>query len=281
MRTEGAALTPEERILVAEYLTRRPYAAEPVPDAVRCAGPPWTGLDADAVAWTGFAGNLAGTGYQPPERAGLLASDVPDLELRWAFAFPGGTSMADLPRRGRGRRNRRRTLRRDPGPRPRHRMRALELRGGRPGSRRRPGGRGSGGRPGRLVRRRPHDRLRRRARGRIRPLEAARRPARGGLRHREPGALRGPPLRPRLLPRGRPGRRPPLRVLHLLGGGRRARRSHRRGPLVPPHRRGRGGGDGDQRDRDGELGAVRRGGLVESPPWIPPAGSSTPGRART
>ena len=97
MRTEGAALTPEERILVAEYLTRRPYAAEPVPDAVRCAGPPWTGLDADAVAWTGFAGNLAGTGYQPPERAGLLASDLPDLELRWAFAFPGGTSMRTSP----------------------------------------------------------------------------------------------------------------------------------------------------------------------------------------
>ena len=45
----------------------------------------------------GFAGNLAGTGYQPPERAGLTASDVPDLQLRWAFAFPGGTNMRTSP----------------------------------------------------------------------------------------------------------------------------------------------------------------------------------------
>ncbi|MDE2762295.1 MAG: PQQ-binding-like beta-propeller repeat protein [Gemmatimonadota bacterium] len=33
----------------------------------------------------------------PPERAGLNAADVPNLELRWAFAFPGGTNMRTSP----------------------------------------------------------------------------------------------------------------------------------------------------------------------------------------
>ncbi len=45
----------------------------------------------------GFAGNLAGTGYQSSERAGLNASDVPNLLLRWALAFSGGTNVRTSP----------------------------------------------------------------------------------------------------------------------------------------------------------------------------------------
>ena len=97
MRREGADLTPQQRIQVAEYLTRRTYEAESLPASAFCAGAAWTGLDPATVSWMGFAGNLAGTGYQPPERAGLTASDVPDLQLRWAFAFPGGTNMRTSP----------------------------------------------------------------------------------------------------------------------------------------------------------------------------------------
>ncbi len=97
MRVEGSDLTPEQRIQVAEYLTRRSYVAEAIPEAALCTDPGWTGLDPAAVSWMGFAGNLAGTGYQPPERAGLTASDVPDLQLRWAFAFPGGSHMRTSP----------------------------------------------------------------------------------------------------------------------------------------------------------------------------------------
>ena len=97
MRVEGSDLTPEQRIQVAEYLTRRSHVAEAIPEAALCADPAWAGLDPAAVSWMGFAGNLAGTGYQPPERAGLTASDVPDLQLKWAFAFPGGSNMRTSP----------------------------------------------------------------------------------------------------------------------------------------------------------------------------------------
>ena len=98
MRVEGSSMTAEQRIQVAEYLTGRSYTAEAIPEAAFCANPAaWNGLDPSAVSWTGFAGNLAGTGYQPPERAGLDASGVPKLELRWAFAFPDGTNMRTSP----------------------------------------------------------------------------------------------------------------------------------------------------------------------------------------
>ena len=97
MRAEGANLTPEQRIRVAEYLTRRPYQPEALPASAFCAEPAWTGLDPAMLSWMGFAGNLAGTAYQPPGRAGIDARDVPNLQLRWAFAFPGGTNMRTSP----------------------------------------------------------------------------------------------------------------------------------------------------------------------------------------
>ena len=97
MRLEGADMTAEQRILVAEYLTGRKYVAEAIPEAARCADPAWNGIDPDAVSWMGFAGNLEGTGYQPPERAGLTVSDLPNLRLKWAFAFPGGAHMRTSP----------------------------------------------------------------------------------------------------------------------------------------------------------------------------------------
>ena len=97
MRVEGSNLTAEQRIELAEYLTGRPYAAEALPEAAFCAGPAWNGIDPAAVSWTGFAGNLAGTGFQSPGRAGLDAAAVPNLELRWAFAFPDGTNMRTSP----------------------------------------------------------------------------------------------------------------------------------------------------------------------------------------
>ena len=97
MRAEGSKLTAEQRIRLAEYLTKRRYTAEALPEAAFCRGAVGTGLEAGPVKWMGFAGNPAGTGFQSPERAGLNAADVPNLELRWAFAFPGGTNMRTSP----------------------------------------------------------------------------------------------------------------------------------------------------------------------------------------
>ncbi len=88
MRAEGAPLSPEQRIRVAEYLAGRAHVEESFPESAFCAEAGWFPVDVGTVSWMGFGGNLAGTGFQPPQRAGLDAADVPRLELRWAFAFP-------------------------------------------------------------------------------------------------------------------------------------------------------------------------------------------------
>ncbi len=97
MRAEGAALSPQQRIRVAEYLARRTYVAGSFPESAFCADAGWFPLDVGNVSWMGFAGNLAGTGFQPPQGAGLDAADVPNLELRWAFAFPDAGQVRTSP----------------------------------------------------------------------------------------------------------------------------------------------------------------------------------------
>lgn len=97
MRAEGESLSPEQRIALAEFLTRRPYTATTLPETAYCATRGFAPLDLDAVAWMGYGGGLAGTGFQPAERAGLRAADVPNLRLRWAFAFPDASQARSKP----------------------------------------------------------------------------------------------------------------------------------------------------------------------------------------
>ena len=97
MRAEGAALSPEQRIRVAEYLARRAYVEESFPESAFCTDAGAFPLDVGTVSWMGFAGNLAGTGFQSPDRAGLAAADVPELQLRWAFAFPDAGQVRTSP----------------------------------------------------------------------------------------------------------------------------------------------------------------------------------------
>ena len=87
MRAEGALLTHAQRVAVAEFLSGRTYAADAMPAAAYCADRGFAPLDTSAVSWMGYGGNLEGTGFQPADRAGLTAAEVPDLELRWAFAL--------------------------------------------------------------------------------------------------------------------------------------------------------------------------------------------------
>jgi polyvinyl alcohol dehydrogenase (cytochrome) len=97
MRAEGSALTPDERVAVAEYLTGATYSVNTLPDRAYCAKRGFGPLDADDIAWVGYGGNLEATGFQTGTRAGLAASDIPDLDLRWAFAFPDATQVRTKP----------------------------------------------------------------------------------------------------------------------------------------------------------------------------------------
>ncbi len=97
MRAEGARLSRDQRVAVAEFLTGRPLAADPLPDSAYCSTRGFAPLDLEAISWMGYGGSLEGTGFQAAARAGIDAADVPRLELRWAFAFPGATQARTKP----------------------------------------------------------------------------------------------------------------------------------------------------------------------------------------
>lgn len=97
MRAEGEQLTREQRVALAEYLSGRSFEESLLPESAYCSQRGWTPLDTDDVRWMGWGGDLAGTGFQPAERAGIDAADVPDLELRWAFAFPEASQARTKP----------------------------------------------------------------------------------------------------------------------------------------------------------------------------------------
>lgn len=102
MRTQGAALTGEERRTLAEFLggAALPVAREAV--LARC--------DASRARFdygrppplAGWGMTLAGSRYVEASKAGLAAADVPRLELKWAFAFPGATRARSQPTVGAG-----------------------------------------------------------------------------------------------------------------------------------------------------------------------------------
>lgn len=96
MQQQAAALSAEQKLQVAEYLSRAERAHWKTPAApVMCQGeaakfdlsrPP------ARVGW-GYDTNR----YTPGEVAGLTAADLPRLKLKWAFAFPAALRARSQP----------------------------------------------------------------------------------------------------------------------------------------------------------------------------------------
>ena len=96
MKTQGLALTAAERQAVADFLVPRSSAVKmdaPVPNACATASPALTGLD----GWNGWGVDLANSRFQSSKNAGLRASDIPNLKLKWAFGIPDASSMYGQP----------------------------------------------------------------------------------------------------------------------------------------------------------------------------------------
>ncbi len=97
MKTEGAALTRDQRIGVAELLSGRAYERTAFPERAWCAQRGPAPLILSSISWMGFGGALTGTGFQSAVRAKLEATDVPKLTLAWAFAFPEAVQVRTHP----------------------------------------------------------------------------------------------------------------------------------------------------------------------------------------
>ena len=87
MKEQAAGLTAAERRELADFLG----APAPPPVAAAKPGmcaenPPFTPA---GPAWNGWGADLANSRFAPAPAAGLTAADVPQLHLKWAFAFPG------------------------------------------------------------------------------------------------------------------------------------------------------------------------------------------------
>ena len=102
MLTQAAALSEVEKRAIAQAVSNTPWGT--VKEVVveeklsMCAAP--QPLPADALAkphWSGWGIDLDNTHRQTAANAGLTAADLPNLELKWAFGFAGGTSVSTQP----------------------------------------------------------------------------------------------------------------------------------------------------------------------------------------
>jgi polyvinyl alcohol dehydrogenase (cytochrome) len=97
MRRQGAALSPAERRAVAEFLTGRPEGSYRAPTAIipksaYCTTTATAGDPLKGPSWNGWGIDLQNTRHQPAAAAGLSASDVPRLKLKWSFGFAGASA---------------------------------------------------------------------------------------------------------------------------------------------------------------------------------------------
>lgn len=98
----AAGLGEIEKRAIALYASGKPWGTVPTVKVeeklTQCAvSEP---LPADALSkphWSGWGLDDDNTHFQPAERAGLAAADLPKLELKWAFGFPGGTTVSTQP----------------------------------------------------------------------------------------------------------------------------------------------------------------------------------------
>ena len=101
MRQFGALLTAVERRAVAEFLAGDPPgtltdATPDFPASAYCVDEP-PRLDLSRATWNGWGAGLENRRFQTTDAAGLTASDVEHLTLKWAFGFPNVSAAGSQP----------------------------------------------------------------------------------------------------------------------------------------------------------------------------------------
>jgi polyvinyl alcohol dehydrogenase (cytochrome) len=98
MREQGAALPKADKRRLAEFLGGAALPAETaVPVAARCKGPAAQFDRRRPPEVAGWGITLGSERYVAPPIARLAAADVPRLELKWAFGFPGASRARSQP----------------------------------------------------------------------------------------------------------------------------------------------------------------------------------------
>ena len=94
MHAQGARLPAADRSAVAEYITAKPVHAVDT-GAGRCSADPSKNFP--GPQWNGWGAGLDNSRFQPADAAGITASQVPGLKLKWAFGYPDSYSAFAQP----------------------------------------------------------------------------------------------------------------------------------------------------------------------------------------
>ncbi len=95
MRVQGSTISAEERIAVAEWITKRKIKTNTFP---KDAYTPFSlTANTHAADHSGWGNDKEGSGFRTSQQAGITAENVGSLKLKWAFAFPDATIVRSKP----------------------------------------------------------------------------------------------------------------------------------------------------------------------------------------
>jgi polyvinyl alcohol dehydrogenase (cytochrome) len=94
MNGQSTGLSSDEGRAIARFVTAKEFGSSGIALAGKCSSTP-SALTLNDGDWNGWSVDLANTRHQP--KPGLDAVDVPNLKLKWAFAFQGDTVRSAQP----------------------------------------------------------------------------------------------------------------------------------------------------------------------------------------
>lgn len=102
MILQASALNELEKRAVGIYLSEIPWGTvehDAPPESLRMcdSSPPLPDDALDKAHWSGWGLDLDNSHFQSARNAGLTAADLADLELKWAFGYPGATTVTTQP----------------------------------------------------------------------------------------------------------------------------------------------------------------------------------------
>ncbi len=101
MKVQGQSLAEEQKRMLAVFMSGRTFGSAEQGDAKNMpnhceANPPMSDPSA-SPAWNGWSADVTNTRFQTAKAAGITASQVPQLKLKWAFGYPTGVSAFGQP----------------------------------------------------------------------------------------------------------------------------------------------------------------------------------------
>jgi polyvinyl alcohol dehydrogenase (cytochrome) len=101
MKEQGGKLSDADKRVVAEFMGGRPLGSARAGDARnmpnQCRNNPQIADPARGPAWNGWGADGSNQRFQQAQAAGLDATQVARLKLKWAFGFPAGISANTQP----------------------------------------------------------------------------------------------------------------------------------------------------------------------------------------